>query len=181
MEKEAKAAGLEGVADVPSQPRKSRLSPSTSEASSASPSASGPMPLPVPVKRTRQPKAVTLPTPSLELERKALPDDPKEFDKAIGPCRVMVRPVIHGISRLCKAAGTDELDKEEKESGEIAFSALMYQYGAMLDARVLVALWVAGVSIPRITQYLESQEEKRRQAQARALPAQAAQVQEKAA
>ncbi len=74
--------------------------------------------------------------------------------------RVMVRPILMGISRMAKTLDTDPLDKDEIESGEVAFAALMYQYGAMLDARVLVALWVAGVSIPRALQYMEQRKKK---------------------
>jgi len=63
---------------------------------------------------------------------------------------------------MAKMVDTDPLDKDEIESGEIAFAALMYQYGAMLDARVLVALWCAGVGIPRVLQYMEGQKAKER-------------------
>lgn len=72
----------------------------------------------------------------------------------------MVRPILMGISRMAKVLDTDPLDKDEIESGEVAFAALMYQYGAMLDARVLVALWIAGVSIPRAMQYMEGRKKK---------------------
>jgi len=102
------------------------------------------------------------PTPAV----KTLPEDPKEFDAAIAPVRVMVRPILHGISRLASSAGTDPLDKAEIDSGEVAFAALMFQYGALLDARVLVALWLAGVTVPRGIQYLErKQKEKAAQAE----------------
>ncbi len=70
--------------------------------------------------------------------------------------KVMVRPILVGISRMAKTMGTDPLDKEEIDSGTIAWSALMYQYGAMLDARVLVGLWCAGVAVPRAIQYMEN-------------------------
>jgi hypothetical protein len=74
----------------------------------------------------------------------------------------MVRPIMMGISRLCKTLDVEPLDKEESESGTIAWSALMYQAGGMLDARVLVLLWVAGVSLPRALDYFEKREAKRR-------------------
>jgi hypothetical protein len=85
-----------------------------------------------------------------------LPEDPAEFDKAIAPHRTLVRPILLGISRLATTVGTAPLDKEEIDSGTIAFAALMYQYGAMLDARVLVTLWLASVSIPRAMEYAEN-------------------------
>jgi hypothetical protein len=89
-----------------------------------------------------------------------LPEDPKEFDAAIGPSKIMVRPMLHAISKLCEAVDTDPLDKDEIESGSTALGALMYQYGAMLDARVLVTIWLASVSLPRVTQYLEAKQKK---------------------
>lgn len=98
---------------------------------------------------------------SLARTRK-LPEDPAEFDKAISSCKIMVRPILHGISRLAKTVGTEPLDKEEIDSGTVAFSALMYQAGGMLDARVLVAMWLGGVTIPRVIQFAEAQEEKKK-------------------
>jgi hypothetical protein len=79
----------------------------------------------------------------------------------------MVRPVLHAISRLAVALETSALDPEEIESGTVAFAALMHQYGAMLDARILVALWVASVSIPRAIEKVEAKrkaEEKKKAA-----------------
>jgi len=93
---------------------------------------------------------------------RVLPDDPAELEDAIKPLKVMVRPILLGISRLAKSVDTDPLDLDEIRSGETAWAALMYQYGAMLDARVLVALWCAGIGIPRVVQYMEAQKEKRK-------------------
>lgn len=75
--------------------------------------------------------------------------------------RLMVRPLIHGASRICVALDTKPLDKEEVESGTTAWAALLYQYGAQLDARVLVALWCAGVILPRVGEHFEAQKQKR--------------------
>jgi len=74
--------------------------------------------------------------------------------------RLMVRPIMHGISRLAQQADVDPLDADEIASGEIAFSALLYQYGGMLDARVLVVLWLAGVSVSRVPQYIAARNKK---------------------
>lgn len=98
-----------------------------------------------------------------------LPTDPKDFDAAIAPMRVMVKPVLFGISRLSAVAGTEPLDKDEIASGEIAFAALAYQYGAMLDARVLVALWLGGVTVPRVVQYFENKRKAEQEAKQPAL------------
>jgi hypothetical protein len=51
--------------------------------------------------------------------------------------------------------GTAPLDGDEQEGGVQAFSALLYQYGAQVDARILVALWVAGVTVPRVIHALK--------------------------
>lgn len=92
-----------------------------------------------------------------------LPEDPAELDKAIASCRVMVRPILHGISRLATTLDTEPLDKDELDSGIIAFSALMYQYGAMLDARVLITLWLVGITLPRVIERLQKDRDKEKQ------------------
>jgi hypothetical protein len=121
-----------------------------------------------PVRRGRPPKqksdaVETLSKPVASApafsDKRKLPEDPLEFDAAIRSCKVMMRPVISGISKLAEAAGTEPLDTEEKDSGLTAFSALMYQSGGMLDARTLVAMWVAGVTIPRAVSFMEKRQE----------------------
>jgi len=84
-----------------------------------------------------------------------LPTNPEEFDKLLAPYRVMVRPLVGGISKICETLDSMPLDADEKEGGIQAFSALLYQYGGELDARVLVALWVAGVTMPRVLHYMQ--------------------------
>lgn len=59
-----------------------------------------------------------------------------------------------GISATLRAAGSDPLDDDEYKGGVEAGAALAYQYGATLDARVMIALWAVGVSLPRITKAL---------------------------
>lgn len=56
--------------------------------------------------------------------------------------------------------GTDALDAQEREGGEIAFAALATQYGAMLDARILVAVWLTSVTLPRVEQFVRVRREK---------------------
>jgi len=76
----------------------------------------------------------------------------------------MVRPLLSGISRLAQAVGTEPLDKEEVDSGSVAWSALMYEQGAQLSGSVLVTLWSAGVLIPRLVEYAERRAEKQKAA-----------------
>lgn len=65
-----------------------------------------------------------------------------------------------GISRLSEELDNLPMDESEREGGELAFSALIYQYGGQLDARVLVGMWVIGFSLPRI---LHAVKKKRKQ------------------
>lgn len=98
---------------------------------------------------------------------KKLPSEPQELDRVLAPYRVMVAPLIHGTSKVLEHVNTDKLDSIEREGGIQAFSALMYQYGGELDARVLVAMWIVGVSLPRVIKALEdkrAKEAKQRQA-----------------
>lgn len=74
---------------------------------------------------------------------------------ALAPYTTFAAPLVLATSKVCELAKTDPLSDKEKEGGEMAFSALLYQYGASLDAKVLVALWIAGISTPRLLQYLD--------------------------
>lgn len=131
--------------------------PSSTETYSLHQENEGPMPIPESKpRRARVKKAETW-----TWQTKQLPSDNKEFDEAIAPSKVMVRPILHAISRVSEACHASPLDSDEIESGTVAFAALMYQYGAMLDARVLVALWVASVSIPRIPEVMEYYKQKK--------------------
>lgn len=99
-----------------------------------------------------------------EPANRPLPEDPNELDKAIRPYRLMVKPLLGGLSRLYRYIGTDPLDKDEMEGGELAFGALMYQMGGTLDARILVMLWLAGTGLPRALQYLDKKENEKKAA-----------------
>ncbi len=91
-----------------------------------------------------------------------LPSNPKELQDAIEPYRLMVSPVLHAVSKMAEVAGTSPLDKTEHQSGEIAFGALIYQYGGKLDARVLGLLWFLAVSVPRVIEYLEKKDKEKK-------------------
>lgn len=87
-------------------------------------------------------------------KKAGLPNNPNEFESALAPYRPMVRPALIGLSKVCEVVGVQKLDGDEIEGGTVAFSGLMYQYGGQLDARVLVALWLIGVTLPRAIQKL---------------------------
>lgn len=84
-----------------------------------------------------------------------LPSDPKQLVSAIEPYKVMARPCVNLINGLAKVTQTDELDREERESGNTAFAAMFYQMGGQLDARFLILLWLVSVVLPRTIVYLE--------------------------
>ena len=86
----------------------------------------------------------------------------KELDAAIAPCKVMVRPLLHGISRLCTSVEVSPLDKDEIDSGATAWGAVLYSYGGMLNPITLATAWTIGVSIPRFVEYFEKQAEKKK-------------------
>lgn len=75
--------------------------------------------------------------------------------------KLMVKPVTGCISAICEIAGTSPLDKEEKAQGELAFAAMLYQYGGDLDARVLVALFLAGISTSRLAEFAANRKNKK--------------------
>ena len=68
----------------------------------------------------------------------------------------MVAPLVSGVSRVFVELDAEPLDAEEKEGGKLALAALMYQYGGQLDARLLVAMWIAGVALPRAPTIIKS-------------------------
>jgi len=74
--------------------------------------------------------------------------------------RAIVYPVVTGVSKLYKAADLSELDEEEREGGITAFAAWMYQYGAQVDANVLVLLWIASTAVPRGIEFMEQRKAK---------------------
>lgn len=86
-------------------------------------------------------------------ERRVLPEDPAELDAALAPHKMLVGPILTGISGTLEALGSTALTSREHSEGTFAFSCLAFQYGAQLDARLLVLAWMAGVSLPRISKW----------------------------
>jgi hypothetical protein len=115
-----------------------------------------PKPLPAPQKRTYQKRQTNQ---TMETGNRQLPSDPQELDRALAPHRILAAPVIGGVSKLAEVMGTSPLDVAEREGGTLSFAALLYQYGGELDARILFAMWVAGVTIPRLAEYAKKRSE----------------------
>jgi hypothetical protein len=68
--------------------------------------------------------------------------------------------LVSGVSQLCEVAEVAPLSRLEHDQGTTAFAALLYQYGAQLDARVLVLMWITGVTVPRIAQAIKQSKER---------------------
>lgn len=106
--------------------------------------------------QTTQTTLATTAAPPLDGGLRKLPEDPLELDSALKPFRTMVAPLVSGVSRVFVELEAEPLDAEEKEGGKLALAALMYQYGGQLDARLLVAMWIAGVALPRAPAIIKS-------------------------
>lgn len=65
---------------------------------------------------------------------------------------MMSAPVVGAVSSGFELLKTSPLNVQEREHGEFAIAALLYQEGADLDAKLLVLLWAASVSAPRLAE-----------------------------
>jgi hypothetical protein len=102
-----------------------------------------------------EPEALTEAAPTI----RSLPTNPSEFEKAIGPYRIMVRPMVVPAQKVCKTLPPkDPLDGDERESLEMSYAAAMYQSGGDVDMRIAAAFATLGVAIPRIIKYLDDKE-----------------------
>lgn len=88
--------------------------------------------------------------------RRGLPENPAELESAIASHRMIVSPIITGISGALEALGTTPLSSREHGEGVFAFSCLAYQYGAQIDARLICLAWALGVSVPRLSQWAKA-------------------------
>jgi hypothetical protein len=135
-----------------------------------SPSSQMPQGLPpVKVRKIRPTNnVIALPDKNSIGERRKLPEDPSEQQSILAKYRPMSEIIIGSVDASIRVAGKlsghaiDPLDKAEKEGGNYAMSALLYQYGADMDAKVLCALWILGISTPRLLQIAAENSEKKK-------------------
>ena len=66
--------------------------------------------------------------------------------------------IVATADRTAAYFEVSRLDAEEKEDGTFAFSALLYEEGAELSARLLVALWLISVLSLRVMEFFERRE-----------------------
>jgi len=92
---------------------------------------------------------------------RTLPEDPKDLDEAIRPYRVLVRPVVQGLSRVSVALGAEKFDNDEIEGGVMSLSALAYQERAEVNAWWLVGMWSVSVGAPRIISAIADYEDRK--------------------
>lgn len=75
--------------------------------------------------------------------------------------------IVSAVNSIAVAAETKPLNSVERAEGKMAFSALLYEYGANLSAGVLVLMWVISVIVPRVLEWLDKRKAER---QAKNLP-----------
>lgn len=86
---------------------------------------------------------------------KLLPEDSAELERSLKLARMPARLPVMAFDEAFQAAGIRGLSEQEREEGIHAWSALFWQWGLYRDGRVLVALWVFGVVVPRGIDYYE--------------------------
>lgn len=90
----------------------------------------------------------------------------------------MVTPLLHGVSKICEELNIDPLDRSEIDQGGDAFGAYLHQYAHEFDPRVMIAFWVAGVSIPRVLKAVKDYKAKNRKPTPELLAAKRRELQE---
>ena len=91
----------------------------------------------------------------IEAGRRPLPTTPKERDEALALNELPAGMIISSISAVMKAAEVKPLDAVEAKEGKMAFSALLYEYGAQLSAAALLVMWMMAVMTPRVIEWFE--------------------------
>lgn len=110
-------------------------------------------------------KAATTPEETTSKALPELPDDDAEREAALRPARWPARIPVVAFNETFKLLGLEELSDEEKEEGLNAFAVLFWQWGLFRDGRVLVALWLFGIGVPRATSgFLKWREGKQKKA-----------------
>lgn len=79
----------------------------------------------------------------------------------VKPCRMLVAPLVPALSKTMQFFGTDPLDADERAMTTFSLSALAYQYGGKVDARVMCLATAIGIASPRIIKALMEGEKKK--------------------
>lgn len=129
--------------------------------SSDSPSSSSPPVLPA--SKKRKPKKSFLESltgteaetePTLKTSSfRSLPTNPDELERELVLARLPAQIPVVMADELAKALGLSPLSEAEKRQGVEAFACLFWQMGLYNDGRVLVPLWLAGITIPRFIEW----------------------------
>lgn len=64
--------------------------------------------------------------------------------------------IVKAFDKTAEYAKVTTFDKDEREDGETAFASLLYEEGAQLSARLLVALWLITVWSTRIIEFFDN-------------------------
>jgi hypothetical protein len=94
-----------------------------------------------------------------------LPENRDELDKMLAPYKMLVNPLLVGVSECCVLAGIKPLSDNERAGGTHAISAVFAQYfpGKFADSRFLLLVWVLGTIVPRALTWLSEQNKKPKQ------------------
>lgn len=94
-------------------------------------------------------------------ERRLLPDDWDEREKALRLAKLPARIPVVAIDEMCRSFGMRPLSDQEREEGLDAWAALFWQLGLFRDGKVLVLLWMFGVATPRFVDWVDERRRKR--------------------
>lgn len=85
-------------------------------------------------------------------QRRKLPDDEAELDKVLRRYKILAKPAINGLSHTLEVFDMSALDGDEKEGGYHAVAAMLYEFGAEMDSRLLFGLYLLGIMTPRMAE-----------------------------
>lgn len=94
----------------------------------------------------------------IEAGRKPLPTDPDKREEALALNEIPAGMIVGAVNTIATAAKVTPLNATEQKEGRMAFSALLYEYGANLSAASLVVMWLVIVVTPRVVEYFQKKQ-----------------------
>lgn len=84
----------------------------------------------------------------------------------------MASPVISAAGSAFEMLGASGFKDTEQKQGEFALAAFLYEEGANISGRLMLLLWGASVSAPRLAELAKkrAEKEKRKAEQGRMIP-----------
>lgn len=112
-----------------------------------------------------RPKELTgdaTPAAGIFTPKRKLPEDPAELNSALSGHKILVGPLVSGISGALEMLGVTPLSAREHSEGTFAFAALAYQEGWELNAWLIVALWAGSIAATRGPEAVKNYREKKK-------------------